>query len=112
MYSIELWLYLLYLSKCPYIVIFLLVKIRLNSYTTSNFTPPNETPMLVDSSGKGNFLPDFRAGRSVKDNFSEIGFDGQNFTARRSGTNVDHEGLRSLKFGDFGFLHVVRLDTE
>lgn len=78
----------------------------------SNGGPTDKTPVLLDTSGKGNLLADARAGGGGEDKLSGILLDGGHLGTGGGGTNVDHDDFVLGELVDLGLLAVGGADTE
>jgi hypothetical protein len=72
----------------------------------------DESPVLVDTSGQRNFLPDLCARRLRQLELGEIGFYTDDLAPARRGPNVDEQELSLCQLLHFGLFLVVRLDTK
>lgn len=68
--------------------------------------------MLVDSSGDGDLLANFCAGRGGQGELGRIGLDTENLGTGGGGTNVDHQNLVLSQLGNLGLLAIGGLDTQ
>ena len=68
--------------------------------------------MLLDSPTKCDLFSDLRAGRAGELQSSSICLDGDDFGARGSRPDVDHEHFVLCKLGNLGLFSVCCLDTQ
>jgi hypothetical protein len=78
----------------------------------THLSPPNQTPMPVDSPTQRNLFSLFGTRRCRQLNRHISSLERHDPSTRLTSTNVDKECLADSEFGDFGLLGVVRLDPE
>lgn len=80
--------------------------------TTDNSGPTNETPMLLNTSRKGNLLAVLSTGWGSELQLGTVSLDGNNLCSGSGRTNVDHENFALGELGNLGLLAIGSLDTE
>ena len=102
---------LLLLDCRPILTALSLLDVRERS-SRLDFTPSNQSPVLVDTSAQGNLLALLGARRRGKSDRDISSLDGQNGPSRLRSSNVDEQRLANDQLGHLGLFAVVRLDTE
>lgn len=76
------------------------------------YSPSDQTPMLLDSSTQGNLLTNLGTCRACELQLGDISLDTNDLGTSRSRSDVDHENFVLCQFGDLCLLAVCGLDTE